>query len=157
MSQAKLTQKLDLLTSWKEIASYLGKGVRTVQRWEETLGLPVIRPSDSRSGIVMARPSDLAAWLLNGRQRLHRNLDGQSKKDEDTRATFIACVEELRRYHKDVRKLCDQMNVARESLRHEVDRLKFLCEEWNAIRGQTLNEPKSALREANPSRSTKLN
>lgn len=157
MSQAKLTQKLDLLTSWKEIASYLGKGVRTVQRWEETLGLPVIRPSDSRSGIVMARPSDLEAWLFNGRQRMHPNLDGHVTKENTVRATFTECVEELRRYSGEVRALCDQVGAARQSLRHEVDRLKFLCEEWNAIRAVVLNELEPALREENPSESTKLN
>jgi hypothetical protein len=31
------------LDSWKEIASYLGRGVRTVQRWECEEGLPVHR------------------------------------------------------------------------------------------------------------------
>ena len=31
------------LDSWKEIASYLGRGIRTVQRWEREEGLPVHR------------------------------------------------------------------------------------------------------------------
>jgi DNA-binding transcriptional regulator YiaG len=31
------------LDSWKEIARYLNRDVRTVQRWEETDGLPVYR------------------------------------------------------------------------------------------------------------------
>ena len=30
-----------ILNSWKEIASYLGKGVRTVQRQESELKLPI--------------------------------------------------------------------------------------------------------------------
>ncbi len=30
-----------VLNSWKEIACYLGRGVRTVQRYERDLGLPV--------------------------------------------------------------------------------------------------------------------
>lgn len=30
-----------VFTSWKEIARYMGKGVRTVQRWEQDFGLPV--------------------------------------------------------------------------------------------------------------------
>ena len=50
-----------VLTSWKEIASYLGKGVRTVQRWEIELGLPVHRPGPDRH-IVIAFPSELDAW-----------------------------------------------------------------------------------------------
>ena len=63
-------RRLGLLTSWKEIANFLGKGVRTVQRWEATLGLPVIRPSDSRSGIVMAHPAELEAWVVNRRRAM---------------------------------------------------------------------------------------
>lgn len=53
-----------VLTSWKEIACYLGKGVRTVQRWEQHLGLPVRRPTGAaRRHIVLARRSDLDAWI----------------------------------------------------------------------------------------------
>lgn len=52
-----------MLTSWKEIAGFLGKSVRTVQRWERLLGLPVHRPKKSLSGIVLADPGELEAWL----------------------------------------------------------------------------------------------
>lgn len=52
-----------VLTSWKEIARYLGKGVRTVQRWEQDFGLPVRRPQGSDKKAVLARPSDLDAWI----------------------------------------------------------------------------------------------
>jgi hypothetical protein len=50
-----------LLSSWKEIASFLGKGVRTVQRWESCLSLPVHRPSGSK-GVVLAYPAEINAW-----------------------------------------------------------------------------------------------
>ena len=36
--------EVHILNSWKEIANYLGRGVRTVQRWERDLRLPVHRP-----------------------------------------------------------------------------------------------------------------
>jgi hypothetical protein len=52
-----------VLTSWKEIALYMGKGVRTVQRWEKDFGLPVRRPQDSDKKAVLARPCDLDAWI----------------------------------------------------------------------------------------------
>ncbi len=52
-----------VLTSWKEIASYLGKGVRTVQRWEAQFGLPVRRPNERCKGIVHAKTEDLDRWL----------------------------------------------------------------------------------------------
>lgn len=51
------------LISWKEIAAYLGKGVRTVQRWEEMERLPVRRPSNRPSGPVLAYPQELDEWL----------------------------------------------------------------------------------------------
>jgi hypothetical protein len=42
------------LTTWKEVAAYLGKGVRTVQRWEAELGLPVRRPKGGGGHIIVA-------------------------------------------------------------------------------------------------------
>lgn len=52
-----------VLTSWKDIARYMGKGVRTVQRWEQDFGLPVRRPLGSNKKAILARPSDLDAWV----------------------------------------------------------------------------------------------
>jgi hypothetical protein len=49
------------LTSWKEIAAYLGRDVRTVMRWEKERGLPVHR-GPGRKGIVFATPAELDAW-----------------------------------------------------------------------------------------------
>ncbi len=51
-----------LLTSWKEIAQHLGKSVRTVQRWERELGLPVRRPKNGSASIVLADRDELTAW-----------------------------------------------------------------------------------------------
>jgi hypothetical protein len=53
----------NVLGSWKEIAAYLGKGVRTVQRWEDDLGLPVRRPNGATKGVVYASPDELDRWL----------------------------------------------------------------------------------------------
>jgi hypothetical protein len=53
-----------VLSSWKDIARYMGKGVRTVQRWERHLGLPVRRPNGaSHKSAVLLDRSDLDAWL----------------------------------------------------------------------------------------------
>src|SRR5512146_519845 len=52
-----------VFTSWKEIASYLGKGVRTVQRWEAQFGLPVQRPNAHAKGIVRATREELDQWI----------------------------------------------------------------------------------------------
>jgi Tol biopolymer transport system component len=50
------------LDSWKEIASYLGRGIRTVQRWEREEGLPVHRLAHAERGSVFADPTELTEW-----------------------------------------------------------------------------------------------
>ena len=50
------------LESWKEIATYLGKGVTTVRRWEREEGLPVRRQEHVKRGSVIALKSELDAW-----------------------------------------------------------------------------------------------
>ena len=51
------------LTSWKEISRYLGKGVRTVQRWEREAGLPVRRQDEPHHRAVLALPEELDIWI----------------------------------------------------------------------------------------------
>jgi hypothetical protein len=53
----------EVLTSWKEIAVYLNRGVRTVQRWEAELGLPVRRPRGKSRSAVMAFRRELDEWM----------------------------------------------------------------------------------------------
>jgi TolB-like protein len=52
----------DRLDSWKEIAAYLGREVRTVQGWEKSEGLPVHRHQHGRIGSVYAFKSELDQW-----------------------------------------------------------------------------------------------
>ena len=53
----------DRLDSWKAIASYLGRGVTTVQRWEEHEALPIHRLPHAKKGSVFAYKDELDAWL----------------------------------------------------------------------------------------------
>ena len=52
------------LESWKEIAGYLGRDVRTAQRWERRDGLPVHRLQHRTRGSVFAYPMELEAWRV---------------------------------------------------------------------------------------------
>ena len=52
------------LDGWKEIAAHLGRGVRTAQRWERELGLPVRRLGTGGAEVVYAFKEELDAWLL---------------------------------------------------------------------------------------------
>ncbi len=53
----------DRLDSWKEIASYLRRDVRTVQRWEKKEALPVYRHQHDKLGSVYAFRPELDAWF----------------------------------------------------------------------------------------------
>lgn len=53
----------EILSGWKDIAKYFGNGVRTVQRYERELGLPVRRPVGKPQGSVIATKSELDAWV----------------------------------------------------------------------------------------------
>jgi hypothetical protein len=59
-----ISEESTVLSSWKDIARYLGKGVRTVQRWERHLGLPVRRPTGaSQKSAVLLHRGEVDAWL----------------------------------------------------------------------------------------------
>ena len=53
----------ETLQSWKEIAAYLGRDVRTCRRWEEHLGLPIHRLNGSRRARVLAYRDEIDWWL----------------------------------------------------------------------------------------------
>jgi hypothetical protein len=56
-------KKLEIISGWKEIANYLGKAVRSVQRYELGLALPIHRPAGKSRGVVFATKPELDAWI----------------------------------------------------------------------------------------------
>lgn len=52
----------DRLESWKRIATYLNRDVRTLRRWEKREGLPVHRQMHDKQATVYAYKSELDAW-----------------------------------------------------------------------------------------------
>ena len=59
----------DRLESWKEIAAYLKRGVRTVVRWEKEEGLPVHRHVHHKLGSIYALRSEVDAWRDGRREQ----------------------------------------------------------------------------------------
>jgi hypothetical protein len=53
----------DVLNSWKEIAQYIACGVRTAQRWERDLLMPVHRPRERSRSRVLAFKSEIDQWV----------------------------------------------------------------------------------------------
>lgn len=65
-----MVEREERLESWKEIASYLGRSPRTVQRWERLEGLPVHRLQHDKLGSVYAYRSELDEWWEARRTQL---------------------------------------------------------------------------------------
>lgn len=80
------------LGSWKEIARYLGRTVRTVQRWEQTLDLPVRRLQHDGGASVFAYTHELDRWLTRRSLVVHTGqrdaaAEGSSAPDTAPSAT----------------------------------------------------------------------
>jgi hypothetical protein len=88
-----------VLTSWKDIAEYLGKGTRTVQRWERELGLPVRRTRVGVKSAVLAVPEEIDAWV-----RAQKSSENQARE---------ALIQSLR--------------VENQRLRHELALARNIC------------------------------
>ena len=58
-------KKENILTSWKEIAAYLDRDVRTCVRWEKRYGLPVHRLERDSKAKVFAYKDQIDAWLAD--------------------------------------------------------------------------------------------
>ena len=50
------------LNGWKDIAAYLGRSIRCVQRYERELGLPVHRIKSAEGQTVYAHRQEVDAW-----------------------------------------------------------------------------------------------
>ncbi len=94
VSRPTTPQQANVLGSWKEIAAYLRKGVRTVQRWEQQLGLPVHRPEVAAKGMVFASPEELDQWLsMHWARRSDATESRKSSREFDIDATVHASQE----------------------------------------------------------------
>ena len=78
------------LSSWKEIAAYLHTSVRTVQRWERTEGLPVVRHEHASVATVYAFPSEVDTWLERRRRpSSKRGMEQHSVEDRKPRRLLV--------------------------------------------------------------------
>ena len=121
--------KSEILNSWKEVAQYLGRGTRTVQRWEQDLGLPVRRPRGKRHSAVMALRPDIDAWVRNRPQNNHQEngdrLDsppGQSSLPSECSA-IRETIRTSRGLRAQTRQLRTEMSLALHSLVSSLQRI----------------------------------
>jgi hypothetical protein len=96
-SYESVTATRATLQTWKEIASELNCGVRTVQRWERTLRLPVRRLGKRRRGRVVAFKDELQRWLRD-------NAKATTKK----KVGLPSIIDLLARGSSSAKQTCDQ-------------------------------------------------
>jgi hypothetical protein len=111
-------ERYQFLTGWKEIANYLGKGVRTVQRYERDLCLPVRRPAGKDRGSVVAAKVELDAWVTASPMR--ENL--QLTRFETVSSTAVS---DIKTNIKRMTELRDQMRSLGAGLRASLDVLQL--------------------------------
>jgi len=67
------------LDSWKAIAEYLGRNVRTVTRWADERGMPLHRVPGGKRGAVFAFTAEIDAWMVRQQEaENHRPSGGQT-------------------------------------------------------------------------------
>jgi hypothetical protein len=72
------------LNGWKEIALYLGKGTRTVQRWEKLYGLPVHRIGREGGEIVFAFRDEIDRWTAGAEREVDLEESPEAPQGGDT-------------------------------------------------------------------------
>jgi len=70
------------LDSWKQIAAYIGRDIRTAQLWEKKEGLPVRRLAHTARANVFAYTAEIDAWREQ-RERPHQESTGQAAPRRD--------------------------------------------------------------------------
>lgn len=86
------------LDSWKDIAVYLHRDVRTCQRWHTDFGLPVHRYVQSSRSRVFALKSEIDSWLASekGGEPDEKGAGGELRERSGKRRTlFVAAAAAL--------------------------------------------------------------
>lgn len=111
----------------------MGRGVRTVQRWEQELGLPVRRPRGKTRSAVIAFRNELDQWLQHTPSEVtagshHPAADGASKpviQLHDNTAQLIARTQLLLNRSNE---LCERMKEIRDKVSHGVELMTIQVE-----------------------------
>lgn len=117
MIRDKKSQTPEVLSGWKCIARHLGMGVRTVQRYERQMGLPIRRPAGKMRGSVLATKSELDAWVAASPIRESFQLVNSTLE--------TSSVKTLRNSVEEMRVLRDQMSALRTELRASMHSLRL--------------------------------
>jgi hypothetical protein len=108
-----------ILNGWKEISSYINRSVRTVQRWEARLGLPVYRPALKDRSAVVAFSDELDRWISRASPDAgEEGAVGNDHEGED--AGLSRALENANRMAADCAELSSRMRLLQEQLQESL-------------------------------------
>jgi hypothetical protein len=126
-------EEVKYLSGWKDIARYLGRGVRTVQRYERESGLPVRRLTGALRPSVVATKVELDAWMAASHASEDLRLSRSQLTYERATAGVTCGVRELIRLRGEMSELRGEMSEQRAQLEKSLARL---CETIDCIRAE---------------------
>lgn len=105
-----------ILSGWKDIATYLGRGVRTVQRYERDLRLPIRRPAGTPTGTVIAKKTEIDAWIDKSPIRKMVRLSFRAVDNSEGFRKLGLLVTKMRELGEMTTQLRKELSTAREAL-----------------------------------------
>jgi hypothetical protein len=108
-----------ILNGWKEISSYIKRSVRTVQRWETQLELPVYRPALKDRSAVMAFSDELDRWISRTSPDMGEE-DVVPNGNEGNDAYLLQVLDNVSAMVFDTAELSSQMRLLRDQLRQSL-------------------------------------
>jgi len=126
-----------VFTSWKEIASFFGKGVRTVQRWERKFGLPISRPTSARN-VVLTTENELREWIRRSSRLIDE--DGSSVSP-GTESAIAELTERLKRLETETARLAQMVSSFAERMDHLSEKTAPLTGTQSKVATPVLKRP----------------
>jgi hypothetical protein len=109
-----------ILNGWKEISSYIERSVRTVQRWEVSLGLPVYRPALKDRTAVVAFSDELDRWISRGSPAVLEEGTAPRGKNENN-DSLLRLLEDMNTVVGDTSELASQIRLLQKELSQALD------------------------------------
>jgi hypothetical protein len=102
-----------ILNGWKEISKHIERGVRTAQRWESLLGMPVHRPALKDRSAVVGFSDELEGWLSRTSPHTRDNCLAVDNKEEINR-NLLRVLDDMGALVRQTRQLICHMQVLQE-------------------------------------------
>jgi hypothetical protein len=104
-----------ILNGWKEISNYIERGVRTAQRWEALLGMPVYRPALKDRSAVVAFSDELDSWISR------TTPDTRNANDKMSKEVLARVRENVSALARHTSELSSQTRALQEQLRRSLE------------------------------------